>query len=294
MSARRQLLTFAAVVAAGMAACAVAPPSAPIQRLVVVGDSNVDDGNLLRLTGNKIPGPPNWRGRNSNGPNIADYLARGLGVTMRNVAVSGATSGTTNIIALAPAYKSVEFTGVAWQIDQLEKEGVRLSQSDLVLLWTGSNDIFGASRSDRTDLDQRIAQSVRDIERAVERLHTLGARRFVIGNRTPRESLGIENDQNGVDLNAAMIKTMQTLSHRMKTDIRVFDAYASIAHMMRNPAQYGFTEVAALCRQVPVCADEKYDAGQPLASKYINWDAAHKTTRVHKLMADQVQQMLRQ
>ena len=211
---------------------------------------------------------------------------------MRNVAVSGATSGKTNIVALIPAYKSVEMTGVASQIDQLEKEGARLGQTDLVLLWTGSNDIFGVSRSDRPLLDRRIAQSVRDIEAAVDRLHALGARRFVIGNRTPRESLGTENDQNGVDLNAAIIKTVQTLNQRMKADIRVFDAYASIAHMMQNPAQYGFTEVGKQCWQTPACADDKYEGGLPLASKYINWDAAHKTTRVHKLMADQVQQML--
>ena len=81
-------------------------------------------------------------------------------------------------------------------------------------------------------MDQRIAQSVRGIETAVERLHALGARRFVIGNRTPRESLGTENDQNGTDLNAALLKAVQTFSQRMKADIRVFDAYASIAHMI--------------------------------------------------------------
>lgn len=295
-ASRRRLLGLAGSAAlAALAACASTPPSPAITRLVVLGDSNVDDGNLLRLTRNQVPGAPNWRGRNSNGPNVADYLARELGVPMRNVAVSGATSGSSNIVPrLAPQFADVETTGLSWQIDQLQAQDRSLRETDLVLVWAGSNDLFGVARSNRALLDQRIAEVLRNTEAAVARLQKMGARRIVLATRTPREALGTDNDLNGIDLNNALRQALPQIAAR-QPDLRIqlFDAYASIADMMREPARYGFTEVNALCTQAPACAAEQHENGTPTADRHINWDAAHKTTKVHKLMAEQLAKLVR-
>lgn len=293
---RRRLLGLAGGTAlAALGACASTASTTPITRLVVLGDSNVDDGNLLRLSGNQVPAAPNWRGRNSNGPNVADYLARELAVPMRNVAVSGATSGAGNIVPrVAPQFASLENTGVSWQIDQLQAQDGRLRETDLVLIWAGSNDLFGVARSDRALVAQRIAQVLRNTEAALDRLHAMGARRFVLATRTPREAIGTDNDLNGIDLNTALSQALPALNARQPgLRVQLFDAYASIAAMMREPDRYGFTEVKTLCAQVPACANEQHENGTPLADRHINWDAAHKTTRVHKLMAEQLARLVR-
>jgi len=129
--------------------CATDTPTRSTERVVVFGDSNVDTGNLLRLTDNQRPEPPNWRGRNTNGPNVAEYFAQGIGAKLEDYAVGGATTGRSNIVPrMAPALTSVAETGVTWQIDEFEKASGKLGPADIVILWAGSNDIFALQRTD--------------------------------------------------------------------------------------------------------------------------------------------------
>jgi phospholipase/lecithinase/hemolysin len=268
------------------------PP--PITRVVALGDSNIDNGNLLRLSGGVFPAAPNWQGRNSNGPNVVEYLAKGLNATLDDYAVSGATTGQGNIVPdnTVPGV-ILSRTGVAGQVADLEKAGAHFTESDLVVLWAGSNDIYGVQRADRATLDQRIATAAGNIQSAIDKLGVLGARRFLVANRTPREALGTENDLNGVDLNKAIDAAVAQARSKTGADVRLYDAYGAIADMMKNPGTYGFKEVNTLCWNVPACANDPYAGGLPVANTYVNWDGAHKTTRVHQLMAEQITQMLK-
>ncbi len=278
-----------------LASCASTVKHVPIERLVVFGDSVVDDGNLFRMTGNNFPAPPDWRGRNSNGPNVVDYLAKGLGVKSQNYAVSGATTGLINVVGQFPPLKAFEISGVRWQIDQfIQKDGGRLGPSDLVVLWSGSNDLLGIARSDSAALSKAIAQASANLTLEIDRLYGLGARRMLVGNRTPRAVLASENDLNGVDLNKAIATAFSDAAKRTGADIRLFDAYGAIADMMNHPDRYGFVQVSAFCKQAPPCAGEKYDAGLKMANGYVQWDnAGHKTTRVHSLMAEKMLEMVK-
>lgn len=252
-----------------LASCAGTVKHVPIERLVVFGDSNVDDGNRFRMLGS--PAPPYWRGRSSNGPVVVDYLAKGLGVKSQNYAVSGAT-----------------FSGVRLQIDQfIQKDGGRLSASDLVVLWAGGNDITGIGRSDGAAPPEAIAQVSANLTMEIDRLYGLGARRMLVGNRSPRVPLASENNLNGIDLNRAIAAAVSDAAKRTGANIQLFDAYGAIADMMNHPDRYGFAQVSAVCIQVPACAAEKYDDGLKIAKEYVEWDIfGHKTTRVHSLMAE--------
>ena len=289
-------LFLAAIVAMVVTACAVIAPPTAIDRLVVFGDSNVDNGNMLRFTNGRAPPPPNWKGRNSNGPNVAEYLAQRLAAKHDNYAMSGALSGEQNIVArLVPDLAAtVGNTGVSWQIGVFTKDGNPLGPRDVVILWAGSNDIFGVKRADSELLDRQIAQATRNIESALDLLAGLGAGRIVVATRSPREALENENDLNGIDLNRAIVAMAKRVSARSSAKIVVFDAYASIRDMMLNPSRYGFVQVNALCVSVPECVGERFDNGLKVADGYINWDAVHKTTRVHRLMAEQLERLLRE
>ena len=53
--------------------------------------------------------------------------------------------------------------------------------------------------------------------------------------------------------------------------------------MAYNPAAYGFIEPTALCIEDAECA-----TSADVAATYIQWDGAHKTTRAHEVMAQQM------
>ena len=178
------------------------------------------------------------------------------------------------------------------QVDDFIKTGGRLGDVDLIVVWAGSNDIFGAKRQDRADLDRRIAKTSANMEKSLTQLHKLGGRHFIVATRSPREVIGSENDLNGVDMNAAIVMMARQVRDNLGTDIKIYDAYSAISDMVKNPSRYGFVEITSLCVAVPTCAAQNFDVGLSVADTYINWDSAHKTTRVHKLMAEQIQSML--
>ena len=294
---RRTLIVRAVALALAvlLVGCAGTPKQPPIERLVVFGDSNVDTGNLFRMTSDRFPAPPDWRGRNSNGPNVIDYLAKGLGVKVQNYAVSGATSGLTNVIGLFPGGKPLEITGVRWQIDQfIEKDGGKLAPSDLVILWAGSNDLFRIDRKDAAALTKAIAGVSANINAETDRLYRLGARRILVANRTPRYVLENEDNLNGIDLNKAVAVAVADSAKRTGADVRLVDAYAVVVDIMNSPTRYGFVQVNAICTQAPACVAEKYDESLKIANGYVQWDpAGHKTTRVHALMAEKILGMVK-
>jgi phospholipase/lecithinase/hemolysin len=289
--------TSAAAALALFAGCSTSPQQTAqtgVKRIVVFGDSNVDNGNLYRMTSSEFPAAPRWKGRDSNGPVVVEYLSESLNATLENYAVSGATTGESNIVPqIVPKYGNVTTTGVIWQLAEFTKAGGKLGPSDVVVLWAGSNDIFGAKRQDKADLTRRIDTASSNVERALLRLHALGAKRVVFSTRTPRDVIGNDNDLNGVDLNAALLDTIRRVRAKTGLDIVVYDAYARISDMMTNPSKYGFTDPKTLCVSVPACASDAYGSGQAIANTYVNWDGAHKTTRVHKIMATEIQDMLR-
>src|SRR5512146_574599 len=291
-SSGRAFLTAVLALALAASWTTTRAASPAIERVVVFGDSNVDSGNLFHLY--RRPAPPAWRGRSSNGPNVADYLVERLHAAMENYAVSGATTGKRNLLTRqgTSTAAAIQIPGLESQLEQFARTGRRLTDGDVVVIWAGSNDIKGVQREDRGALDLRIASVTRNSESALLWLHAMGARRIVVANRTPREELDSDNDLNGLDLNRAIAETVTHAVAITGADIRLFDAYAAIADMMRNPARYGFTHPTAQCVKEPACAGERYDEGLTLGVQYVNWDTAHKTTRVHQLMAEQIATML--
>jgi len=283
------LLRAAILLSLALCGCAAWNPHSGIDRLVVFGDSNVDNGNGFRITKGVNPGPPNWRGRNCNGPVVTEYLAQLLGVKEENYAVSGATTGALNLSAeIDPEVTAMARTGLLAQIEEFAAKGGRLGRGDIVMVWAASNDLFGVSRSDGEKLRQRIATARRNMLEAVERLHKLGARRIVVAGRTPRADLGTDDDLDGIDINEAIRAAVST-----DPEVIFFDAYGVIADVVRHPQRHGITEPVRECLAVPSCISESYDKGLDVANGFVNFDGAHKTTRTHRIMAEKLLRVLR-
>ena len=254
-------------------------------QVVVFGDSNVDageaqEGSLFNLSGGLFPGPPNVGGRSCNGPVVVEYVAEMLRVPLVGYGVGGARTDETNVVFDFIPLPQFEFTGVLSQlqtfIDSLGKK--KADSRALYVYWAGSNDLFGATPN---DLPPRVDAALENVETALTALTNLGARYILVATRTIRPEYYDENNVNGVILNARLRILVQRLNEELKAKIQIFEAFDLITDMTYNPSEYGFVETTARCAFDPDCANNP-----EVGATYITWDDAHKTTRVHEIMAE--------
>ncbi len=268
---------------------------APIKRLVVFGDSNVDTGNLQALSNSDEPLMNSWKGRSSNGPVVTEYLAENLGVELLSFAVGGATTGDENVVSrFFPEFTAAAQTGVMKQIEKFARTDTHFRKSDLVIVWAGSNDIVQVERSNEAELKAKIANAADNLSAAIKALYDLGAQQIVVATRTVRAVYASEDDLNGRDLNKEIKRVVSEFVVPQGLSLRLFDAYSSIEDMVLNPERYGFSkDVSDLCTESKACASEVFEQGLEIANKHINWDYPHKTTRVHQLMGLQLAEQIR-
>lgn len=275
---RMALVSLVAATAAGSGPAL----ATPFDSVVVFGDSNVDNGNAARAAaaqGVTFNPPPDFGGRNNNGPVVVEYLASDLGVPLQDFAYSGATSGAGNATPYIVNTLS-QVTGY------LGANGGRADPNALYVYWAGSNDLIGVG-SDASLLNTRITGAVTNFTTAVDDLSADGAGTILVANRTPRTSLTSQDNLNGVTLNTALANALPGIDEGVAAKLVPFDDYSLIADMITNPAKYGFqhTLPTDLCISIAAC-----NSNLGVASTYVFWDAAHKTTRVHELMADAIVQ----
>ena len=260
--------------------------ASPYDRVVVFGDSNVDNGNLAAAAaklGITVNPPPNFGGRNNNGPVVVEYLATSLGIPLQDFAFSGATTGsgvTSGLIV----------NTLSQVTNYLAANGGKADPNALYVYWAGSNDLLGVG-SDATLLGTRIAGAIANLTAAVDDLGAAGAGTILVANRTPRPDPASQDNLNGVALNTALAAALPGIDEGVAASVPLFDDYSLISDMITNPAKYGFLHTAPtdICFNDPVCS-----TSLSVASTYVFWDAPHKTTRVHELMASAIVQELAQ
>jgi phospholipase/lecithinase/hemolysin len=252
----------------------------PISQVIAFGDSNVDNGNLRALFGPGVNPPPNFGGRNNNGPVVVEYIASRLGVALQDYAYSGATTGAPGLNAAIPN----TLTQVQTYFTTLG--AAQADPNALYVYWAGSNDIFLATTPPAA-LDGKVAGAMSNIDTALRQLAARGAQNIVVATRTPRVSLTSVDNLNGIALNTALRGLVQTVDQQLAANIQIYDAYSSVEDMVLNPVTYGFLQTSALCFTNNGVGDNCAN-NLGVATGYVNWDAAHKTTRVHQLMAAQI------
>jgi phospholipase/lecithinase/hemolysin len=244
-----------------------------ISSVVSFGDSNVDTGNLRAAGGPAVNPPPNFEGRNSNGPLVTEYLAQMIHRPLLNYAFSGANTGTgfNFLIARNTLSQITEY---------LAGRGGVADPQALYVYWAGSNDLLGMPGAPA--LADRLNFTEANVTAGLTALSNAGATRILVANRTPRPDLAGANNGWGLELNARLAAFLPGLDDALSADLLIFDNYSLMADMVNNPGDYGFTRVGAadLCFSDPVCATDPTEA-----ANWTNWDAAHKTTRVHELTA---------
>ena len=252
-------------------------PLQSFDRVVVIGDSLSDNGNLSALTGGRFPGPNPFyfNGRFSNGPVWAEFLHGG---PMSAFYATGATTGNVNTaiggartdVSVGPAF------GIPQQITDFRNAGGTIGANDLVTLWGGANNIFQGG----SPITAAQAQTI-NLNRLIG--PEFGARTILVPNlpnlggtpEAPNPAAGLQ----------ATLAFNQTLDQGVRAaaaanpgvNIVQMDVFASNQVLLANPRAFGFTNVTDRCQTPPtICSNP---------DEFVFWDAVHPTARVHELIA---------
>jgi len=239
-------------------------------QIYVFGDSLSDVGNVYQATNGKTPpSPPYFKGRYSNGPVWAEYLASELKLTSNldnNFAYGGAKTGDSQ--ELPP--------GVLAQIQRFQTKNSTANPNALYIIWAGANDYLGGT----TD----TTVPINNLATAVKHLAEIGAKNIVVVNlpdlgklpatRTTERANSLSSLTQSH--NSGLAASLASLRQQLKADIKYVDVNALFKLVFNDPKKYGFKNI------IQACLNDKIICDRP--NEYLFWDGIHPSTATHKLL----------
>lgn len=282
-----------------------------IGRIVVFGDSLLDNGNIMKTL--DIPGKPYHNGRFSNGLVSTEVLAEILAkeqktqeIKHKNYAIGGALTHGANPSSLLKFHSF----SVSDQVARFENEEGRFANDDLVIVNGGANNFMFMVYNEIPYINLmpkfRVA---RDLSKIVRKVIKMGAKNIILWNipdvtRAPgyKEYLSNwvgkffksylktnVNLQNGLLRNR--VAELQMLFPNV--NLKLFDFFTLLNDCIDSPRKYGFENVTDACIDSYGGADSlgniQYDIdilGDP--EKYLCWDYCHPTAKANKVVANRM------
>jgi len=294
------------------------------EKMVVLGDSYSDTGNLISLTDGGIPPPPYFSGRFSNGKVWVEYLAELMKIDTptpfyveknpgTNFAIAGARSGqevsTTFFSDLTNEVITLPAKGLLVQTEDFLKAELSVQDSCaseyLFVIWVGAVDIFLLGTGRGTQYKKIIRNIKKSIQELIARA---GATKFLVLNvpqfkKTPAAigdypSLFDTSPPRGLAKNVkefnAGLKTMLDRTEKNE-NVKIIqaDVLPLINKIARSPLDYGLDASSAVPRldEKSLWLEEKVNY---LNVKDTLWyDGAHPTTAVHEILAQKVYKLVK-
>ncbi|NJP10599.1 MAG: SGNH/GDSL hydrolase family protein [Leptolyngbyaceae cyanobacterium RU_5_1] len=258
----------------------------------VFGDSLVDTGNLLNVTGGLIPPQPFYtNGRFSNGSVWVEYLSPELGLTYdpsSNFAFGGATSGTTNTINnLIPL---PGLPGLQQQVNGFT-QATSADPHALYILSAGANDYLGGGVTNP-------ATPVNNLKDAISALVADGAKNILISNVPDLGNLpGTRQNQVvaqqltalSVAHNSLLAQTLGILKPSLDPSVNLvtLDVFSLLNSAIANPTSVGLTNATDSCLSPPPLLNPgTIPAVCSNPDTYLFWDDIHPTTTGHRQVAE--------
>lgn len=294
---------------------ALATETVPINRIVVFGDSLLDNGNLYQMM--KLPiSPPYYQGHFSNGPIAPEYLQRDLSraqnnsIALLDYAIGGALTSEKNPM---PKLKNIVLP-VNEQIGQYLKKYKRFNDDDLIILDGGGNNfLFSFSKRPPFFHPNFIYGIGKDYRKILETLVEAGATHLIVYTipditQTPvfdPETPGIVRHLSrklfkyNVDkANQDIAKAVTQIRRRYpQTDIKILDLAHFFQMVLDHPDRYPFTNLQDAC--IPMVGGLALKSGavkDVVACKtpqsYLFWDLVHPSTLAQEMMASKMLDLL--
>jgi phospholipase/lecithinase/hemolysin len=268
------------------------------KRLVVFGDSLSDNGNSFSLF--KLPQPPYYNGRWSNGPVWVDYFPlvahhfptvtayfpdqdsdndrdnRKHNHSRTNFAVGGSISA--DLLESEPPDFPAQIT------TYLNSNAGHVRIGDLFVIWSGAND-FVAGIVDPSVTVENILHGIGQLKKA-------GASTFIVVE-VPNISLtpaviaagGAFAASQFVSAVNAMLEA-KVLAYAWANGIRValVDINTIFTQLVKEPMKFGFSNSSGAAFNPKLPISQFNPVSDP--NNYVFWDGFHPTTKVHYIAAE--------
>lgn len=276
-----------------------------ISQVIAFGDSHSDNGEAKRITTAIVNSPdapegayikPSdelyWENRYSNGPTSVEILAENLGVHLFNYATGGATSGEGNYSAwmdhLGP-------TGLLGQIQAFEKSlnGQKADPNALYFIFASANDYYLFMDYElEGEITEVADQAVANMNTAVEKLASLGAKKFFVVNSSDLSIVPYEVTTERTAeakafterVNKELPKTLKKLEKDLDVSILLFDHTKVSDKIVKNPKKYRITVISQECQSTyPEVKPARENPDQ-----YLFWDEWHFSRAAHKIFGGEM------
>ena len=296
-------------------------------RYIFFGDSLVDNQNSFQFTtrilGSATPeSPPYFEGRFSNGANWTDrvdgtqlfyyeYYLSDTECTTENstVAASGACDTSLDPGAQSGVSMNFSFGGSRSGTETLlnapgfltaleDLEGYNSSgrvadvSGSVFAVWTGGNDYSNYALSGTVSQAEIVDEVLDNIENGLVRMNTLGAKRVLVFNIQPLETIPTFIDDLGTagattagevaDLhNEDLPGRLRSVSAQTGMDIVLVDVDSLYTDINSNPSRYGFTNITSGCIDETTLDRNSDCSSTEDESGFLYWDGTHPTTVAH-------------
>jgi phospholipase/lecithinase/hemolysin len=266
------LFAAAAALASAQTPSSAGPPSQPITRMYVFGDSYSDTG------AGYVDG---------DGPTAVAYLAGRLGLTLKNPGDADANAGSLNFAVSGAqtgkgAGRKVKDALLGrGMVEQVEDFASR-AQSKALVFDPGSTLFFLAGGLN----DRRLpsAETVANLEGHIRKLYALGARRFRVA-LLPTAIPGFS--EVGLRLNPELRRIPGEIAAELSgAQIAMSQWGPYFDEVFRNPSAYGIENTKDACAGRAIFNEDATPCAKPAA--YYYYHSGHPSTAVHKAVGEKL------
>jgi phospholipase/lecithinase/hemolysin len=284
--------------------------AAPLNKIVVFGDSLSDNGNLYEYMKHQLPlSPPYYQGRFTNGPVWVELLTKAYFPEDTKAHLLDYAFGGAGVAGEQGDDDDALFT-LRHEVDSyLLAHQDKVSEDSLVILWMGSNNYLTIPE----DVDQAVDDVLWGIRTNIDRLVEKGMKQILLINIPDLGHIPAARDFDAVDiLSDCSVKHNQGLfnlveAYKLKypqVKWMYFDVTQMLYGMLDHPEQYGFTNVSDTCyeemidhpsaRSVLNLASKiklKSSNNADACNGYLFFDPVHPSAVAHQMMAEQIMKL---
>ncbi|MDP3562745.1 MAG: SGNH/GDSL hydrolase family protein [Legionellaceae bacterium] len=284
----------------------------PLNKIVVFGDSLSDNGNFYAYMQHKLPlSPPYFEGRFSNGPIWAELLAQRVYPDNWRAHLLDYAFGGAGVLGENGDFDDEKLFTLNREIDSyLLAHQNKADEHSLFVLWIGANNYLAVP----DDIDEAVRDVNWGIKTSLQRLVKSGAKHILVVNlpdlgKTPaaREfELTDELSYCTLSHNAILEKNVAQLqAENPNIQFMLFDANQSLYNMLQDPEKYGFSNTTETCYQALMNKPSSKAILNMVATVhpqigmdkngcegYFFFDAVHPSALAHKMMSEQVLELL--
>ncbi|MDA0420226.1 SGNH/GDSL hydrolase family protein [Vibrio alginolyticus] len=263
-----------------------------INKVVALGDSLSDTGNIFNASQWRFPNPNSWfLGHFSNGFVWTEYVAKAKNLPLYNWAVGGA-AGENQYIAL---------TGVGEQVSSY------LTYTKLAKNYNPANTLFTLEfgLNDFMNYNRSVPEVKADYAEALIRLTDAGAKNFMLmtlpdATKAPQFKYSTQEEIETIRAKVLkmneFIKAQAMYYKAQGYNIALFDTHALFEKLTSAPEEHGFVNASDPCLDINRSSSVDYMYTHSLrsecaasgADKFVFWDVTHPTTATHRYVAEKM------